>query len=206
MQSLFCYAILRLLAFLTNSPESECSPGRADQLHDGVCSIEQRQHGRHYEQEKSCGLDREVLMRFAREVIPAESMERRFAIPHISATDIVERRYLVIKVRLRGPTTHARSVHARSISMINLEYRFHANSSEFRPLVSGLWSLCDLRLAFILRCAALKVSVSTAFRKFRNPALCFPAGSGAGPILIAGCGGKLSASFLKNAWRSGYSI
>jgi hypothetical protein len=46
----------------------------------------------------------------------------------------------------------------------------------------------------------------TAFRKFRNPALCFPAGSGAGPILIAGCGGKLSASFLKNAWRSGYSI
>jgi hypothetical protein len=113
---------------------------------------------------------------------------------------------LVMKVCLGGPTTHARSVRARSISMINLEYRFHANSSEFRPLVSGLWSLCDLRLAFILRCAALKVSVSTAFRKFRNPALCFPAGSGAGPILIAGCGGKLSASFLKNAWRSGYSI
>jgi hypothetical protein len=39
-----------------------------------------------------------VLMRFAGEVIPAESMERR----------------------------------------INLEYRFHANSSEFGPLVSGL--------------------------------------------------------------------
>jgi hypothetical protein len=34
--------------------------------------------------------------------------------------------------------THARSVRARSISMINLEYRFHANSSEFRPLASGL--------------------------------------------------------------------
>ena len=80
------------------SPESECSPGRADQLHDGVCSIEQRQHGRHHEQEKSRGLGREVLMRFAREVIPAESMERR----------------------------------------INLEYRFHASSSEFRSLVSGL--------------------------------------------------------------------
>jgi hypothetical protein len=29
-------------------------------------------------------------------------------------------------------------VRARSISMINLEYRFHANSYEFRPVVSGL--------------------------------------------------------------------
>jgi hypothetical protein len=114
------------------------SPGRADQLHDGVCSIEQREHGRHHEQEKSRGLGREVLMRFAREVIPAESMERWFAILYRSAMDIVERRCLVIKVRLRGPTTHARSVRARSISMINLEYRFHANSSEFRPLVSDL--------------------------------------------------------------------
>jgi hypothetical protein len=120
------------------SPESECSPGRADQLYNGVCSIEQRQHGRHHEQEKSRGLDREVLMRFAREVILGESMERRFAILYRSATDIVERRCLVIKVRLGEPTTHARSVRARSISMINLEYRFHANSSEFKPLVSGL--------------------------------------------------------------------
>jgi hypothetical protein len=120
------------------SPESECSPGRADQLHDGVCSIEQRQHGRHHEQEKSRGLGREVQMRFAREVIPADGMERRFAILYRSATDIVERRCLVIKVRLGGPRTHARSVRARSISMINLEYRFHADSSEFRPLVSGL--------------------------------------------------------------------
>ena len=121
------------------SPESECSPGRADQLHDGVCSIEQRQHGRHHEQEKSRGLGREVQMRFAREVIPTESMERRFAILYSSATDIVERRCLVMKVRLGGgPTTHARSVRARSISIINLEYRFHANSSEFRALVSGL--------------------------------------------------------------------
>jgi hypothetical protein len=34
--------------------------------------------------------------------------------------------------------THARSVRARSISMINSEYRFHANSSEFRSLISGL--------------------------------------------------------------------
>ena len=120
------------------SPESECSPGRADQLHDGVCSIEQRQHGRHHEQEKSRGLGREVLMRFAREVIPAESMERRFAILYRPATDIVERRCLVIKVRFGEPMTHTRSVRARSISMINLEYRFHANSSEFRSIVSGL--------------------------------------------------------------------
>jgi len=74
------------------SPESECSPGRADQLHDGVCSIEQRQRGRHHEQEKSRGLGREVLMRFAREEIPAESMERRFTILYTSARDIVERR------------------------------------------------------------------------------------------------------------------
>src|SRR5947207_15131408 len=120
------------------SPESECSPGRADQLHHGVCSIEQRQHGRYHEQEKSRGLGREVLMRFAREVIPAESMERRFAILYTPATDIAERRCLVIKVRPGGPTTQGRSVRARSISMINLEYRFHANSSEFRPLFSGL--------------------------------------------------------------------
>jgi hypothetical protein len=58
----------------------------------------------------------------------------------------------------------------------------------------------------MLRCAALKVSVGTAFRKFRDPGLCSPLGSGAGPILIAGCGGKLRASFSKNAWRSGYGI
>jgi hypothetical protein len=72
--------ILSLLAILNESPESESSPCRADQLHDGVCSIEQRQHGRYHEQKKSHGLDREVLMRFAREVIPAGSMERRSAI------------------------------------------------------------------------------------------------------------------------------
>jgi hypothetical protein len=120
------------------SPELECCSARAHQLHYGVCSIEQRQHGRHHEQEKSRGLGREVLVRFAREVIPGESMETRFAILYRSATDIVECRCLVIKVRLGGPTAHARSVRARSISMINLEYRFHANSSEFRPLVSDL--------------------------------------------------------------------
>src|SRR5437773_11625470 len=94
---------------LNESPESERSPGRADQLHDGVCAIEQRQHGRHHEQEKSRGLGREVQMRFAREVIPAESMERRFAILYTPATGIVERRCLVIKVRPGGPTTQGRS-------------------------------------------------------------------------------------------------
>jgi hypothetical protein len=132
------YLVCRHCTVIRNqSPESECSPGRADQRHDGVCSIEQRQQGRHHEQEKSRGLHREVLMRFARQVIPAESVERRFAILYSSATDIVERRCLVSKVRPGGPMTHARSVRARSISMINLEYRFHANSSEFRPLASG---------------------------------------------------------------------
>src|SRR5204862_7249749 len=88
------YLVCRRRTVIPNqSRKSECSPGRANQLHDGVCSIEQRQHGRHHEQEKSRGLGREVQMRFAREVIPAESMEGRFAILYTSATDIVERRY-----------------------------------------------------------------------------------------------------------------
>jgi hypothetical protein len=58
----------------------------------------------------------------------------------------------------------------------------------------------------MLRCAVLSDSVGTALRKFRNPALCSPLGSGAGPILIPGCGDKLSASFSKNACRFGYDI
>ena len=33
-----------------------------------------------------------------------------------------------------------------------------------------------------------------------------PRGSGAGPNLIAGCDSKLSASFAKNAWRSGQNL
>jgi hypothetical protein len=55
----------------------------------------------------------------------------------------------------------------------------------------------------MLRCAVLNVSVGTACRIFRDPSLCFPLGSGAGPILIAGCAGKWSASFSKNACRFG---
>ena len=39
-----------------------------------------------------------------------------------------------------------------------------------------------------------------------GPCLCPPLGIGAGPILIAGCGGKLSASFSKKACRSGYNV
>jgi len=58
----------------------------------------------------------------------------------------------------------------------------------------------------MLRCAVLSVSVGTALRKFRNPALCPPPGSGAGPILIVGCDDKLSANFSKNACRFGYDI
>jgi len=58
----------------------------------------------------------------------------------------------------------------------------------------------------MLRCAVLNVSVGTAFRIFRDPSLRFPLGSGAGPILIAGCAGKCNASFSKNACRFGYSI
>jgi len=107
---------------LNESPESERSPGRADQLHDGVCSIEQRQRGRHHEQEKSRGLGREVLMRFAGELIPAESIERRFAIPNTSATDIVERRCLVIKARLVGPMTYARAPRYFSTTIVPVIY------------------------------------------------------------------------------------
>jgi hypothetical protein len=57
----------------------------------------------------------------------------------------------------------------------------------------------------MLRCAVLNVSVGTAFRIFRDPSRS-PLGSGAGPILIAGCIGKFSASFSKNARRFGYDI
>jgi hypothetical protein len=58
----------------------------------------------------------------------------------------------------------------------------------------------------MLRCAVLNVSVGTAFRIFRDPSLRFPLGSGAGPILIAGCAGKRSASFSKSPYRFGYAI
>jgi hypothetical protein len=57
----------------------------------------------------------------------------------------------------------------------------------------------------MLLCAVLNVFV-TASRVFRDPALRSPLGTGAGPIFNAGCGGKLSASFSKNAWRFGYDI
>jgi len=58
----------------------------------------------------------------------------------------------------------------------------------------------------MLRCAVLSRCAGTAFHTIRNPSLRSPPGIGAGPILIVGCGGKLSASFSKNACRSGYNI
>jgi hypothetical protein len=58
----------------------------------------------------------------------------------------------------------------------------------------------------MLRCAVLSRCAGAAFRITRNPCLCSPLGIGAGPVLIAGCGGKLIASFSKKACRSGYNI
>jgi hypothetical protein len=58
----------------------------------------------------------------------------------------------------------------------------------------------------MLSCAVLSLCADTALRIIRSPCLCSPLGIGAGPILIAGCGGKLSASFSKKACRSGYNI
>jgi len=49
----------------------------------------------------------------------------------------------------------------------------------------------------MLRCALLSVSVGTAFRILRDPGLCPPLGSGAGPILIVGCSDKLRDSLAK---------
>ena len=112
------YRFLRFLAFLTNRRKSERSPGRADQLYDGVCSIEQRQHGRHHDQEKSRGLGREVLMRFATEVIPANSMEGRFAGACASTTSI-DACCAGIEVRLRGHTPFAPDYKNGSRSMTN---------------------------------------------------------------------------------------
>jgi hypothetical protein len=55
----------------------------------------------------------------------------------------------------------------------------------------------------MLRWAEHNVCVGTALRRWRDPGLRTPLGRGAGPILIAGCKGKLSASFSKNARRFG---
>jgi hypothetical protein len=132
------------------------------------------------------------MMRFAREIILANSAEGRLAITYTSTIDIIERRCWVIIIRLPGHMAGPRSERDQTISMINSEYWFHVNSSAF-PLI----------LAFMLRCALLSVSVGTAFRILRDPGLCSPLGSGAGPILIAGCSDKLRDSLAKNAWRSG---
>ena len=57
----------------------------------------------------------------------------------------------------------------------------------------------------MLRCAVLSLCVGTAFHTIRNPCA-IPLGIGAGPILVAGCGGKLSAGFSKKACRTAYNI
>jgi hypothetical protein len=64
----------------------------------------------------------------------------------------------------------------------------------------------DHRAVAMLRCAVLSFSLGTALRMLRNPTRLVPLGSGAGPILTAGCSGKLCANFSKNAWRFGYNI
>jgi peptidoglycan/LPS O-acetylase OafA/YrhL len=74
-------------------------------------------------------------------------------------------------------------------------------SSERVPVFSKL-----LGVALMLLCAVLNVSVDTALLIFRDPSLGCPLGSGAGPILIAGCNGKLNATLAKKAWRLGYDI
>jgi hypothetical protein len=53
----------------------------------------------------------------------------------------------------------------------------------------------------MLLCALLNFSVKTAFRIFRDPGLGCPPGSGAGPILMAGCNGRLNATLSKKARR-----
>jgi hypothetical protein len=56
----------------------------------------------------------------------------------------------------------------------------------------------------MLRWAVHNVCVGTALRRWRDPGLRTPLGrGGAGPILIAGCEGRQSASLSKNAWRFG---
>jgi len=67
-----------------------------------------------------------------------------------------------------------------------------------RPLL--IECFCSTRM---LRWAVHNVCVGTALRRWRDPGLRTPLGRGAGPILIAGCEGRQSASLSKNAWRFG---
>ncbi len=122
--------------FLTNRRHQNAPPGRADQLQDSVCSIEQRQHRRHHEQEKSRSLGREVLMRFAHEVIPANRMEGRFA--GICASTIsMDACCAGIGVRLKAHTPFAPDDENGSRSMTNWKYRFHANRSDLHESVGS---------------------------------------------------------------------
>ncbi len=173
-------------------PAWESPLSSADQLQDGKRRVQQRQSDRHHHREKQHYLVGEMLGRFVCEVILANSAEDRVASTDPSTIDIIERRCLVIIVCLPRHVALGRSEPDRVISMINLEYWFHVNSSVF-PLI----------LAFMLRCALLSISAGTAFRILRDSGLCSPLGSGAGPILLAGCSDRLRDSLAKKAWRSG---
>src|SRR3979411_2862623 len=96
------------------------------------------------------------------------------------------------KASCRDPATGGRRTEVRS------------RSSEVSRLRQGYGEpmrseVKERHLAFMLRCALLRVSVGTAFLILRDPGLCSPLGSGAGPILIAGGKDKLRDSLAKNA-------
>src|SRR4029077_8245093 len=67
-------------------------------------------------------------------------------------------------------------------------------------------SFSSFENTFMLRCAVLTFSVSTAFRRFLDPIPRRPAGAGAGLILIADSGDRLAAILSKNSCRFGYNI
>jgi hypothetical protein len=98
--------------------------------YDSARCIYQRQDSRQCQKAESHRLACQVMMQFAREVIFANSAERRIATICRSATDIVEHRCLIIIVRLRGHTASVRSRPDQTISMINLEHWFQFNSCD----------------------------------------------------------------------------
>lgn len=104
------------------SPELECF-SRQDP-YDRACCIYQRQDSRQCQKAESYRLAYQVMMQFAREVIFANSAERRLATICPSATEIVEHRCLITIVRLRGHTASAPSVPDQTILMIKLEHWF----------------------------------------------------------------------------------
>ena len=94
-------SILRLLAVLTNRRNQNAPPVERISSTTAFAPLNNGSTVVIISRKKSRGLGREVLMRFAREVIPAESMERRFAILYRSAT-LASRR----KCRLGSATSY----------------------------------------------------------------------------------------------------